>query len=202
MLTIIDYGLGNLFSMQNAFAAIGIPVRVSREPKDILSASKLILPGVGAFRDGMDNLKRFNLVTLLTREVVHEKKPFLGICLGMQLLASVGEEHGISSGLGWIEGNVRRFHVDEKRFRVPHIGWNNVLPTGKATLFENGTDSVFYFAHSFHFVPKDESVISARCDYGEDFVAAVEQDNIFGIQFHPEKSQKCGLALLERFLAL
>lgn len=200
MLTIIDYGLGNLFSIENALKAIGIPARVSRDPEDIESASKLILPGVGAFQDGMENLKRLGLVEVLTREVMQAKKPFLGICLGMQLLASEGEEHGFSRGLGWIDGRVRRFEVDETRFRVPHIGWNNVFPNKKAVLFEGNADPVFYFAHSFHLVPKDGSAIAARCDYGENFVAAVERENIFGVQFHPEKSQQCGLKLLERFL--
>ncbi len=202
MITIIDYGLGNVFSMKNALDVIGVPVCISREPKDIESAEKLILPGVGAFKDGMENLARFGLIAPLTRQVVHEKKPILGVCLGMQLFASMGEEHGQVEGLGWIEGNARRFTVDESRFRIPHIGWNEVFPRTGAKLFEEHTHPVFYFAHSFHLVPKDPSVISAQGDYGEPFVASIEKENIFGVQFHPEKSQQAGLTLLERFARL
>ncbi|MDD5431184.1 MAG: imidazole glycerol phosphate synthase subunit HisH [Candidatus Pacebacteria bacterium] len=200
MTVIIDYGMGNLFSVENALKTLGGDIKVSGKPEDIRAADRIILPGVGAFPDGMKNLKNLGLVEILREEVLEKRKPFLGICLGMQLLASEGEEHEPTKGLGFIEGRVRRFQTDEKKFRIPHIGWNDVLAGKDSILFKDLENPVFYFVHSYHFVPEDKDNIAATCDYGEIFAAAVRKENIFGVQFHPEKSQKSGLKLLENFL--
>lgn len=202
MITIIDYGMGNLFSVENAIKTLGAEVIVSSKAEDIKMADKIILPGVGAFPDGMKNLKDLGIDKILTEEVLNKKKPLLGICLGMQLLASVGEEHGITTGLGFIEGAVRKFKIEDKKFRIPHIGWNDVVLSRENILLKNVKTPIFYFDHSYHFVPKDNSVIIATCDYGEIFSAAIQKENIFGVQFHPEKSQREGLNLLNSFLRL
>lgn len=201
MTVIIDYGMGNLFSVENALKRLGAEVKISNRKEDIQKADKLILPGVGAFPDGIKNLKKLGLVEVLEEEVVKNKKPFLGICLGMQLLATEGEEVKPTKGLGWIAGRVRRFQVDEEKFRVPHIGWNDLILKKENPLFKGIEQPTFYFVHSYHLVPEDSSAVAAVCDYGEDFVAAVQKENIFGVQFHPEKSQKSGLRVLENFIA-
>lgn len=200
MIVIIDYGMGNVFSVKNALDVIGAEAIVSDKPGDLGEADKIILPGVGAFPDAMRNLKGLGFIEVLEKEVLKKKKPFLGICLGMQLLASRGEEGKLTDGLGWIDGHVKRFNVNEKKFRVPHMGWNDVLPQKGNTLFKDVEPPIFYFVHSYHLVPKDVSLAVATCDYGEKFVAAVQKDNIFGVQFHPEKSQRSGLKLMENFL--
>jgi len=201
MVVIIDYGMGNLFSVQNALRVLKADAVISKDPEDLKNASHIILPGVGAFPDGMKNLKASGFVEILKREVLENKKPFLGICLGMQMLASIGEEHVKTEGLGLIPGAVRSFQVPEKEFRIPHVGWNDAYPTEAGKVLFDGVDqNVFYFVHSYHFVPDDTSTVAAWCDYGECFVAAVRKDNIFGVQFHPEKSQKNGLMVLENFL--
>lgn len=202
MVVVIDYDMGNLFSVKNALEAIGAEVVISKNPEDLKKASQIILPGVGAFPDGMKNLKELGIIPALEEEVLKKKKPFLGICLGSQLLASEGEEHGLTPGLGWIRGRVRRFKVDERQFRVPHIGWNDVSPVSESTLFKGIDSNIFYFVHSYFIVPENPEVVSATCDYGEKFTVAMEKGNIFGVQFHPEKSQKSGLKLLKKFLNL
>ena len=201
MVVIIDYGMGNLFSVKNALEAIGVEAKISNEPDDLRRAEQIILPGAGAFPDGMKNLKNLGIIPVLEEEVLKKKKPFLGICLGAQLLATQGEEHQLTDGLGWIKGRVRRFQVDESKFRIPHIGWNDVFPKKDNILFKNVHPPIFYFVHSYHLVPEDQSVIVATSEYGETFVAAFQKENIFGVQFHPEKSQKNGLRILENFLA-
>lgn len=202
MIVIVDYGMGNTGSVKNALLFLGKEAVISRNPEDLHRATHLILPGVGAFGDGMKKLVDFGLVRILEEEVLMKKKPILGICLGMQLFADIGEEGGTHKGLGWISGGTRRFRVDEKRFRLPHIGWNDVETRESATLFEGVTPEVFYFVHSYVIEPSDPSVVTASCDYGEVFSAAVEKENIFGVQFHPEKSQKAGLAVLKNFIAV
>lgn len=202
MITIVDYGMGNVGSVKNALLFLGAKVLISRELTDIEKSTHIVLPGVGAFGDGMKKLEEFGLVDVLRIEAIEKRKPFLGICLGMQLLASIGEEGGLHKGLGWVPGRVRRFKIDEEKFRVPHIGWNDVLPVNDAPLFSGIASSVFYFVHSYFFVPEDKNIIAATCDYGEEFPAAIQKDNIFGVQFHPEKSQKSGLALLKNFINL
>lgn len=202
MIVIIDYGMGNVGSVKNAIEALGGSAAISGKKDDLENSSHIILPGVGAFGDGMKNLREAGLVDILSKEVLEKKKPFLGLCLGMQLLADKGEEGGEKQGLGWIKGRVRRFSVDESKFKVPHIGWNDVFALENAKLFAGIKRSIFYFVHSFHLVLEEENIATAYAEHGERFVAAVEKDNIFGLQFHPEKSQKEGLKVLENFLKL
>ena len=200
MVVIIDYGMGNLFSVENAIKYFGAEVKISDQKEEIEKADRLILPGVGAFPDGMKNLEKLGIIDVLKKEALEKEKPFLGICLGMQLLAAEGEENILTKGLGWVPGKVKRLQVDERKFRIPHVGWDDVIPKKDGMLFKAVKQPVFYFVHSYHLVPEDSSVIAGVCDYGESFAAAIQKDNIFGVQFHPEKSQKNGLKLLENFL--
>ena len=202
MIVIIDYGMGNTGSVKNAVETLGRQVVISGRNEDLKNASHIILPGVGAFGDGIRNLRKSGLADVLHREVLGKKKPFLGLCLGMQLLADKGEEGGEERGLGWIDGRVRRFSVDESKFKVPHIGWNDVAFKEGAKLFRRVERPIFYFVHSFHLVPGDQKVAVGYTDYGEHFVAAIQKNNIFGLQFHPEKSQREGLKVLENFLSV
>lgn len=201
MITIIDYGMGNLRSVAKAFEKIGARVRVSGSVEDLRNADRIVLPGQGAFGDGMKNLETLGLVEPLYEEVMEKKKPFLGICLGLQMLARESSEGGQCKGLGFLQATVRRFQIDENLFKVPHMGWDDVTPKSNGTLFKGvGERPNFYFIHSYHMVCDDPDVVAATCDYGEVFTAAVESDNIFGTQFHPEKSQKNGLQLLSNFI--
>lgn len=202
MVAVIDYGMGNVGSVKNAIRFLGSEVELTNRSEDIERASHIILPGVGAFGEGMCNLEKFGLLDVLKREVLEKEKYFLGICLGMQLLADFGEEGGENRGLGWIQGRVRRLHVDEAVIRLPHVGWDDVVPTTDALLFKDVRPSIYYFVHSYVIEPRESDVIAAACDYSESFVAAIQKKNIFGVQFHPEKSQKSGLAVLHNFLQL
>ncbi len=202
MVVIIDYKMGNTGSVKNALHALGCDAVITSEKTDIGKATHLILPGVGAFPDGMKNLHSLNLVEILTKEVLTNKKPILGICLGMQMMATKGEEGGVHEGLQWIPGTTRKFQVDEDKFKVPHIGWNDVEVAGESKLLREILKPIFYFVHSYHFVPEHTDVVKGLTDYGEKFVSVVEQDNIFGVQFHPEKSQQEGLHLIRNFLQL
>lgn len=200
MITVVDYGMGNLRSVHNALKLLGEDVIITGNPSEILQAERLILPGVGAFGLAMHNLRQRGLVEALNEKVLHHGTPILAICLGMQLLAESSTEHGNHTGLGWIKGRVQKFEVEP--LRVPHVGWNEILPQQDSPLFK-GLDGnkEFYFVHSFHYVPDDPSVVAATAHYGYEFVCAVQQGNIFGTQFHPEKSQANGLRLLENFIA-
>jgi glutamine amidotransferase len=198
---IIDYGLGNLTSVFNAVEKLGFDVCISNNIKEIIDSTHLILPGVGSFSNGMRNLKNLNLVDVLTREVMENKKPILGICLGMQILASFGYEHGGCNGLGFIKGSVKRLKCNLKSEKIPHIGWNDVSIVRESTLVSGITESlVFYFVHSYHFTPEDKSIVTGMCDYTGGFVSIIENENIFATQFHPEKSHDVGLKLIENFL--
>lgn len=201
MVVIIDYGMGNLFSVANALKFLKTDAKISGRASDLKNADRIILPGVGVFPDGMKNLGDLGLIAALEEEVLKNKKPFLGICLGMQLLASEGEENGLAKGLGWVAGRVRRFAVDETKFRIPHIGWDDVVCVAGNPLFNGIPTPVFYFVHSYHLVPENPAMVAATCEYGEKFAASVRKGNIFGTQFHPEKSQASGLKLLENFLS-
>lgn len=200
MITVVDYGMGNLRSVYNAFSLLGAEVCVSDNPRDILAADRLVLPGVGAFGRAMQNLHQRGLVEPLNEKVLHQKTPILAICLGMQLIAESSTEHGQHAGLGWIRGTVN--HFAPMGLPVPHVGWNEITLYGERPLFNGlaNTPSEFYFVHSFHLSTDDESIIAAKADYGYEFVCAVHQDNIFGTQFHPEKSQNNGLTILRNFL--
>jgi imidazole glycerol-phosphate synthase subunit HisH len=198
---IVDYGMGNLTSVLNAFVALGADAAILRKPEEADGADRLVLPGVGAFGDGMANLKRAGWIDVLEREVRGRGKPFLGICLGMQLLATEGTEHGVHGGLNWIPGRVERLEPGDASLRVPHIGWNDVRFEKKDGLYAGlGDSGVFYFVHSFALKPNDPSAISGLCAYGVEFAASVEVGNIAATQFHPEKSQKAGLRVLRNFV--
>lgn len=202
MIAIIDCEMGNLRSVANGFRHRDIEVEVTRDPAILESADGLVLPGVGAFRDGMKNLKEHDMDQALQYHVIEQGKPFLGICLGLQLVAETGEEFGEHSGLGWIDGKVVELSPTSEKFKVPHMGWNTVDVHYRSPLYENLESSpAFYFVHSYHFLPEDRSVISGTCLHGMEVTASIQRDNIYGVQFHPEKSQKEGLQLLENFAA-
>lgn len=198
VVAIVDYGMGNVASVQKALRFLNVESIVSSDPEHICQATHIILPGVGSFYQGMCHLKDSGLAELLTQEVVHGKKPFLGICLGMQLLASVGSEGRECAGLGWIPGKVKLIEPVDTQLRVPHLGWNSVHPQrDSATLLSTAAD--YYFIHSYHFVPDRPEDVAATVDYGDTLVAVIERGNIFATQFHPEKSQEAGLELLRQF---
>lgn len=198
--TIVDYGVGNVHSVYNSILRLGCKVTVSSESAAIKSADFLVLPGVGAFEAAINNLKLRKLDTKLTEEVVCKKKPILGICVGMQMMGTASEENGEHMGLNWIAGRVIKLDL-AKGFSVPHVGWNNVQVAKKVPLFEKAGDrSHFYFDHSYHF-QCDPKYVAATCEYGTEIVAAVQMDNIYGVQFHPEKSQTMGLKLFRSFFS-
>ncbi len=199
MIAIIDYGMGNLRSVQKGFERMGHDAVVTSDAKTILSASKVVLPGVGAFPDCMRNLREYGLIDAV-HESINSGKPFLGICLGLQLLFTESEEFGISKGLDIIKGKVVRFKIQDSTFKVPHMGWNSVsIKRQPPALADVPDGSHFYFVHSFHVVPEDKSVIATTTDYGYEFVSSVWKDNIYATQFHPEMSQALGLSILKRF---
>lgn len=201
MIALIDYGMGNLRSVVNAVESLGGEVTVVAAPERLADARAVILPGVGAFRDGMRQLRESGMVDALEREVRERGKPFLGLCLGMQFLADVSEENGVHDGLGWIPGVVKRLQPADRRHKVPHMGWNSVrVHRRDALLADLGDAPTFYFVHSYHFVPADPAAVTSTCWHGEEMVASVQHDNVFGVQFHPEKSQRDGMALLANFL--
>jgi glutamine amidotransferase len=203
MIAVVDYGAGNVRSVVNAFEAIGQSPVLTNDPEILGKSSGIVLPGVGAFGDCMKILRRLNLVEPLTDLVLRQKKPYLGICLGMQFLAEESSEQGHHKGLGWIRGRVELLTSNDKRFRIPHMGWNDIHINKRFPFFEGLGDSpVFYFVHSYHLVVNEEDVdiVAATCWHGATVTAAVQKDNIFGTQFHPEKSQESGLKVLKNFL--
>lgn len=197
--------MGNLRSVQNNLKRIGCKSEISSDPAVLESADKLILPGVGHFKNGMKKLSERNLINTLNDKVLVRKTPILGICLGMQLMGTFSEE-GSTAGLGWIDAKTVFFRIpgnDKFRFKVPHIGWNDVRIDNNSRLFINVPEkSQFYFVHSYHYVTLSNTMITGRTNYCYDFVSYVEKDNIFGSQFHPEKSQDAGMELLKNFLAI
>jgi imidazole glycerol-phosphate synthase subunit HisH len=201
MITIIDYGIGNLNSIKNMLKKIGVPSVISKEVSDIEKAEKLILPGVGHFDYGMRNLHQSGFVEILNQRVLLNKVPILGICLGVQLLTE-GSDEGFEKGLGWIKGRTVAFDKSQLSVanKIPHMGWGEIKNYAQSKLFENMYDDPrFYFVHSFHLQlenRKDELCVQ---HYGYDFCAGIEHENILGVQFHPEKSHKFGMRLLENF---
>ena len=197
---VVDYGMGNIRSITKSLEQAGVRWKVGHSAADIGGADRLILPGVGAFADGMKNLHERGLLDALHRAVVEEQTPILGICLGMELLADEGEEGGLTRGLGWIPGRVRRFR-DQLGLRIPHIGWNRIRRRNPNPLLAAlPDDSTFYFVHSYVMDCAEDMDVSAECEYGERFPAVVARGKIFGCQFHPEKSQRNGRVLLRHFL--
>jgi len=202
MITIVDYGMGNLRSVTNALKTLGAPARISSKPQDVASAERLILPGVGAFGSAMQELESRGLLEPVRSHAV-SGKPFLGICLGLQLLFEWSEEGGRVKGLGLLKGTVRRF-ADSPERKVPHMGWNQVKRTSAPpSALVNGLadGSFFYFVHSYYAEPQDRSIVQLETDYGVAFPAMIASGSIAATQFHPEKSQTAGLALLKRFAA-
>ena len=196
MIAIIDYGMGNLRSVTNAFARLGASIALTRDKGVIAEAGAIVLPGVGAFGKCMENLKGFDLLDVLKEQIV-KGKPYLGICLGLQMLFESSEEAPGVGGLGLVKGQVKRFRNDVK---VPHMGWNQVEQMKASQVFRGiGQGENFYFVHSFYPEP-GEDVIATRTDYGSPFASSIERENIFACQFHPEKSQKVGLRLLQNFI--
>ncbi len=196
---IVDYGMGNLQSVSNALGFLGCKALISNEAEVIDSADAYLLPGVGAFGPAIDNLRDLGLVEPLTFNVIERKKPFLGICLGMQLIAESSMELGYNKGLSWIEAQVVHMKCDHTE-RLPHVGWNNIAVEKRDPLFRSiEKEPHFYFDHSYQFLC-DDGYVAARCSYGVEVVAAIQVGNIFATQFHPEKSQTAGLKLLRNYL--
>ena len=201
-ITIIDYGMGNLRSVQKAIEHVGSTATISSCPDEIASANRVILPGVGAFRDAIQALQDHNLVDVI-HEAVRSGKPFLGICLGLQLLFELSYEDGEYEGLGIVPGKVRRFDLPDG-LKIPHMGWNQFSnrTTDNPLLNDVPAEAWFYFVHSYYVDPSDASWVAGRTDYGGEFVSAIRQDNVYATQFHPEKSQRAGLQLLKNFVSL
>ena len=201
MIAVVDYGMGNLRSVSKAIEHVGADVKVTRNPQDLKDAKGIVLPGVGAFRDAVRNLKEFGLWEVIIREV-EKGKPFLGICLGLQLLFEKSYEFGETEGFGFIEGEVVKFELPAD-FKIPHMGWNQVYKKKESELLKNIKEGeFFYFVHSYYVKPKNKKVVLTETDYGIYFTSAIEKENIFATQFHPEKSQKAGQKLLKNFVGV
>ena len=197
----MDYGAGNLHSVNNALRAVGANVSVTADPNVVRAADRIVLPGVGSFKACAQGLNAIpHMVEAMTERVHVGGAPFLGICVGMQLLATRGLEHGVTPGLGWIAGEVRLIEPHDPAIKIPHMGWNDVALMPHARGSEVLEEGEAYFLHSYHFIAEDPHDVAALTDHGEGLVAAVAKDNVLGVQFHPEKSQAYGLATLERFL--
>ncbi|OGX25645.1 MAG: imidazole glycerol phosphate synthase, glutamine amidotransferase subunit [Omnitrophica WOR_2 bacterium RIFCSPHIGHO2_01_FULL_48_9] len=199
MIAIIDYGMGNLRSVQKALEKVGAQTVITQDPAEIKKAQKIVLPGVGAMQPAMDKLKSLNLISVI-EESVRQGKPFLGICLGLQLLFEKSSEGGDVAGLGILSGTVERF----QSLKVPHMGWNQLqLANSNCPLFSGVENAAnVYFCHSYYVRPTDKAITATTTDYGVEFVSSIQKKNIFGVQFHPEKSQSIGLKILENFVKL
>ena len=201
MIGIIDYGLGNLTSVAGAISKVGFEPLITNDVNELARMDKLILPGVGAFGDGMNNLRSKGLIEPLSNLVLKQKKPFLGICLGFQLIAKTSDEFGKHNGLGWIDADIKRITPLDHTLRIPHVGWNEVYQLGDSILFDNiPNEGLFYFVHSHQMELSDTDIVIGECNYGERFVSVIQSGNIYATQFHPEKSQLHGLILLKNFL--
>ena len=197
---IIDYGMGNLGSLANMLKKIRVPAKISSDIGDIESAGNLILPGVGSFDHGMQKLRELNLIDMLNKKVERDKTPILGICLGMQLFTKTSEE-GAQQGLGWLDAKTVKFEADKNSsLKIPHMGWDT-LDIKKSHFLVQDTDwnAMYYFVHSFHVVCNRSEDVLSTSHYGYDFVSSLAKDNVIGVQFHPEKSHKYGMKLLENF---
>lgn len=202
-IVIVDYGMGNLHSVRKKLMRLNVNAIISSNPIEIESADKIILPGVGHFGKAMESLNSLNLVDVLNEQVLIKKKPILGICLGMQLMANISEEGNVD-GLGWFDADVVKFKIkDTLKYKIPHTGWNQIEIVKESTLMKGIPDfSEFYFVHSYHFETKNKKDILNETEYEYKFVSAVEKENMFGVQYHPEKSHEQGELLLKNFINL
>ena len=206
-ITIVDYSSGNISSVINSFSEVcksKYKINVSSDLKIISSSDKIVLPGQGSFKSCVDSLNKIEgLNETLNQFVFDQKKLLLGICVGMQMFADVGYEENETKGLGWISGKVSKIDNQNQKFKLPHIGWNEITITKDSSIFKNiDNKSHMYFVHSYEFVPEEKSVISSTTDYSTSIVCSVEKENIFGTQFHPEKSDKLGLKFIENFISI
>lgn len=201
MVVIVDYGMGNIFSIQSALKYLGVKTKLSGVVSDILEAERIVLPGVGSFRRAMANLKAKGLDTVLRESALEKKIPLLGICLGMQLLGQSSTEDGFTKGLSFINAPVERFSSEDPAIKIPHVGFNTVTTKENSVLFKGlPRETDFYFTHSFYMNCNSNSHVSGTCHHGNTFAAGIEKENIFGTQFHPEKSQSNGLIVLKNFV--
>ena len=203
--TIVDYNSGNISSVINSFKEVAkdkVNITVTADLNKIKSTDKVVLPGQGSFKSCVDALNKINgLTETLTEFAINNKKPLLGICVGLQMFADIGYEETETKGLGWISGKVSKIDNQNGKYKLPHIGWNQINIVKQSKIFENiENNSHMYFVHSYEFLPEDKNVISATTDYSSDIVCAVEKENIFGTQFHPEKSDKLGLKIIDNFI--
>jgi glutamine amidotransferase len=195
---ILDYEVGNISSLKNFFIKIGLNFKYSKKEKDILDASHLVLPGVGSFNVAINKLSKHISIDFLNDQVLKKKKPILGICVGMQIMSTVGHENTTTKGLNWIEGSVRL--IDSKKLPLPHVGWNNLLFRKNDSIFSEVKSKDFYFLNSYYFDAKNKSNIIAYSTYGMKFPSIIQKNNIFGFQFHPEKSSYAGIEIVKDFI--
>ena len=205
--TIVDYNSGNISSVINSFKEVAkdkVNIEVTADLNKINSSDKVVLPGQGSFKSCVDALNKINgLTEALSEFAINNKKPLLGICVGLQMFADIGYEETETKGLGWISGKVSKVDNQNGKYKLPHIGWNQINIVKQSKIFENiENNSHMYFVHSYEFIPDDKNVISATTDYSSNIVCSVEKENIFGTQFHPEKSDKLGLKIIDNFLSL
>ena len=205
--TIVDYKSGNISSVINSFGEVAkdkVNLEVTSDLNKIESSDKIVLPGQGSFKSCVDALNKINgLVDTLNEFAINKKKPLLGICVGLQMFADIGYEETKTKGLGWISGKVLKIDNQNGKYKLPHIGWNQISIVKKSKIFKDvENNSHMYFVHSFEFIPKDKNVISATTDYSSNIVCAIDKENIFGTQFHPEKSDKIGLQIINNFINL
>ena len=205
--TIVDYKSGNISSVINSFKEVAkdkVNIEVTSDLNKIQSSDKVVLPGQGSFKNCIDALNKINgLTNALNEFAINKKKPVLGICVGLQMFADISYEETKTSGLGWISGNVSKINNQEGKYKLPHIGWNQIEIVKDSKIFKDiENKSHMYFVHSYEFIPKDKNVISATTEYSSNIVCSVEKENIFGTQFHPEKSDKLGLKMIDNFLRL
>jgi len=205
--TIVDYNSGNISSVINSFSEVAkdkVNIEITSNLNKIKSSDKVVLPGQGSFKSCIDALQNINgLVNTLNEFAINNKKPLLGICVGLQMFADIGYEETETNGLGWISGKVSKINNQNGKYKLPHIGWNQINIIKDSKIFKNiENNSHMYFVHSYEFIPKDKNVISATTDYSSNIVCSVEKENVFGTQFHPEKSDKIGLKIIENFINL
>ena len=205
--TIVDYNSGNISSVINSFKEVAkdkVNIEVTSDLNKIKSSDKVVLPGQGSFKSCVDALNHINgLVDTLNEFTINNKKPLLGICVGLQMFADIGYEESETKGLGWISGKVSKINNKQGKFKLPHIGWNEINILKKSEIYKGiENKSHMYFVHSYEFIPEDKNLISATTDYSSNIVCSVEKENIFGTQFHPEKSDKLGLQIINNFINL